>query len=938
VISAGLLSVERRARLEAAREVELDPDGIYALRGVLVLDEDAEVRALAAERLGLVQVVRTRGEPSTAVCVALLDALEDPSPMVREHAAIALGRHHEDGAGSSEVLPLVLARLREMTRVEPMWRVRRAVVRALANVARRGAVQTLSEVLGEPFWRVRYAAVQALVAWPDCEAVLRDAPHSPRRDAALAYLHTLWRSGAGCGPEPPETEPGGLRDMPLDDEDPAVVAVRLARLSDEQVEGRRLVELLASPHDVLRRLAIKRLLARARDAELAAAVSLLEEPRTPYASEAARRLLAQSDTSGVRASLLAADDPEPESLAWALESETATGGVGTLATKYLSHRDVRVRRAAAKAATAATDTAALVQALSDPDDTVRAAAVTALAARRKLDGIAAEVLEAHDPSQAPPRVARALVAAFAPRYVPSAGRDRPGDRTLRVLTLAASAWDPATRSAAIGVLARAGALHATERARFTDDPDPWVRVAALEGEDALAALRDDPDPCVRRGAFEALARARREVRDAAIERAASSDDAWLRMHAATAYGRARGGLEAILRLTRDRTPMVRAAAVEALARHPDAAAVCLALVRDGDAMDEELLLAAHARLVQEGTPEAFDALEQDIEHRELSPGARRRLMGMALAYPESLAGGRLASLVSSLAAPAPAAAVTSPPSEAARPRTQALPPVERRSLGKTGIELAPLAISGCFELPLACFARARGAGVNAFFWEPEYRTLSQYLACAERKEDLVVIAGTYEADAATIVRDAERALRRLRCDALGVMLLFWVRSPARLSDETFDALTRLKEAGKVRAVGFSTHLRELAATALAERPWDVVMCRHSAAHPGVESTVLPVARERVVGVITFSALVYSRMLAPDASGQRFDAADCYRYSLTQPGVTVCLSAPRGQRELEENLAVLRAPTLDAAQEQRLRAHGARVRSDNRAFRAFVRRP
>jgi aryl-alcohol dehydrogenase-like predicted oxidoreductase/HEAT repeat protein len=923
VVSAALLSEDRRVRLNAAREVELDPDGIYALRSALVFDDDAEVRAVAAERLGLVQVVRTQGASVVAVPVALLDALDDPSPMVREHSAASLARHFEGGRGDAEVAPLVVTRLRETTRFEPMWRVRRAAVRALAAAAGERAVPALSEVLEEPFWRVRYAAVQALVAWPGCEGALLDAPRSPRRDAALAFLRTVWRGEQSVETEAAD-EPEQARDpdAPLDDEDPAVVAVRLARLPDEQVDGTQLVPLLASPHDVLRRLAVRRLLTRARDEELAGAVALLEEPRMPYAREAVMRLLARSDTRRVRAAILADADPRPEALAWAVESATGEDDVGEQTSRWLVHRDVRVRRAAARAANAATDTRALVSALADADDVVRAEVIAALAARRDADATAAAALEQQDPSREPPRVARAVVAAF------SDALGRPDDRALRVVQLAATAWDPAARCAAVALLARAGALRTDERERFLADPDPWLRGAALDAKSSLPALQEDPDPAVRRGAFEVLTKARRDVPAAAIEAAAESDDPWLRTRAAMVYGRTGGALEAILRLTRDRAPMVRAAAAEALARREDAGEACLALVSSLTSLDEPLLLAAHGRLVHEGTEDAFEALAHDVEHRELSPGARRALVGMAQAYPEAVTRERLA-LPSPSTSPAP-------PAVPATQRARLVPPAERRRLGKTGLEVAPLAISGAFELPVSCLARGRDAGVNAFFWEPEYRAMSEYLRRAERKEDLVVIAGSYEADARTIERDVDRALRRLRIEALGVMLLFWVRSPARLSDEGFGALAQLKEAGKVRAIGFSTHLRELAAAALVERPWDVVMCRHSAAHPGIETALLPVAREREVGVIAFSALVYSRMLAPDASGERPDAADCYRYPLTQPGVSVVLSAPRRQRELEENLAVLRRPTLDAAVEQHLRAHGARVRSDNRAFRSLVR--
>jgi diketogulonate reductase-like aldo/keto reductase/HEAT repeat protein len=924
MISGALLSEDRRLRLEAAREVELDSEGIYALRGALVLDEDGEVRAVAAERLALVQVVRANGPLAVAVPVALLDALDDTSPMVREHAAIALGRHFEGGGGDGAVRPLVEARLREMTRVEPMWRVRRVVVRALAAAAGRGAVTALCEVLDEPFWRVRYAAIQALAAWPDCEGALLDAPRSSRREAAIAFLRTLWRGERPVDDEPLEPEPSPDPGAPLDDEDPAVVAVRLARLPEDQLDGRRLVPLLASPHDVLRRLAIKRLLARPRGDELGAALALLEEPRTPYVGEAVRRMLARADTQPLRAAILAGAAAGPEALVWAFDSARGDDDVGAIAGRQLAHPDVRVRRAAARAANDATETDALLRALDDADELVRAGALAALASRKDIDAVACEALERRDLSREAPRVGRALVAAFC--------RDlgEPDQRAVRVVTRGLDAWDPATRAAAVEVLRDAGLLHGAQRDAFVADPDPWLRLAAIDASSALAALEQDPDPSVRRGAFEVLSRGRRSPPATAIEAAAASDDPWLRARAATAYARAGGAIDLLLRLTRDRAPMVRAAAAESLARRDDAPDACMALVTNPASIDEELLLAAHGRLVQESSPEAFAALEQDLERRELSAGARRSLVGMAQAYPTDVTMGRLA--LSSSAAPSP-----SPPTRPARAARRRLPPVERRRLGKSGLDVAPLAISGAFELPVSCLARARDAGVNAFFWEPEYRAMSEFLARSEDRDQLVVIAGSYEADAKTITRDVDRALKRLRRDTLGAMLLFWVRSPARLSDESFGALARLKEAGKVRAIGFSTHLRDLAATAIAERPWDIVMTRHSAAHPGIETALLPVSRERDVGIITFSALVYSRMLAPDAAGVRLDAADCYRYSLSQQGVGLCLSAPRRQRELEQNLAVLRTPTLDVAMQERLRSHGARVRSDNRAFRSLVRR-
>jgi aryl-alcohol dehydrogenase-like predicted oxidoreductase len=248
------------------------------------------------------------------------------------------------------------------------------------------------------------------------------------------------------------------------------------------------------------------------------------------------------------------------------------------------------------------------------------------------------------------------------------------------------------------------------------------------------------------------------------------------------------------------------------------------------------------------------------------------------------------------------------------------------------LAVAPLVLSGANEPPSSALAAAHRAGVDIYFWEPRYRTLSRFLS---RHRDLRVIAGTYHAEPAQIELDVDRALRCLRRDVVDVFLLFWTRSPARVDHDAFATLDRLRTTGKVRAIGFSTHHRDLARAALERDPWDVVMIRHSAAHPGIETELLPTARERGCAIVTFSALCYGRMLAGPSAPS---AAECYRYSLSQPGVTCCASAPRNRRELVENLDVLREPTLPAERLAELREHGLAVRAESQRFNALLRQP
>ncbi|MFT3698891.1 MAG: aldo/keto reductase [Kofleriaceae bacterium] len=257
--------------------------------------------------------------------------------------------------------------------------------------------------------------------------------------------------------------------------------------------------------------------------------------------------------------------------------------------------------------------------------------------------------------------------------------------------------------------------------------------------------------------------------------------------------------------------------------------------------------------------------------------------------------------------------------------------VEQRAFGRLPFTVAPLCISGAFDPTGEALALAADAGVNLWFWEPAYDNLTKHL----RERGGHVVTGSYHADAPSIEADVDRALKRLRRTHLDALLLFWARSSARVDAQAYAAIEHLKRSGKVRALGFSTHHRELARDAITQSPWDVVMIRHSAAHPGIETELLPTARERNTAILTFSALSYGRMLQGPLAPT---AAQAYQYSMQQAGVTATISAPRRRSEVRENITALTAPALTDEQLQALRDHGRGVRAENQRFNALLRQP
>ncbi|HEU4409838.1 MAG TPA: HEAT repeat domain-containing protein [Polyangiaceae bacterium] len=459
------------------------------------------------------------------------------------------------------------------------------------------------------------------------------------------------------------------------------------------------------------------------------------------------------------------------------------------------------------------------------------------------------------------------------------------------------------------------------------DGDEAVRAAALEGVRrapwALVAARVRPEggPAWRR-AYAAARAARGEAVEceAAALEALADDDAQTRAAVATALlARGRSSLppaaaRALEALSVDGDDRVRAAALdrasaEALLAEPEREPSFRVLARAASLLG---LPTARLALGGAGEPAATTPVRAEVEPSDspflynrptLEARERRWARRPVLAADE---------------APAPPA------------------PAAERPLGATGLRLPPLAISGRYGLPPEAFDEALGRGARLFFWEPTYEGQTHFLRRlpSARRASLSLIAGSFEAEPRAVRRDAEHALSALGVEAVDVFVLFWVRSPARLSDGVAEALARLREAGKVKTFALSTHRRDLAARA-ADEGWPALMVRHSAAHRGAEGEVFPRALAQGAGVLTFSNLCYGRLLRPGA-GERPSAADLYRYSLAQPGVSCCISGPRNVAQLRENLAVLESPALPPGRLDALRAWGDRVYQENREFFELVR--
>lgn len=248
-----------------------------------------------------------------------------------------------------------------------------------------------------------------------------------------------------------------------------------------------------------------------------------------------------------------------------------------------------------------------------------------------------------------------------------------------------------------------------------------------------------------------------------------------------------------------------------------------------------------------------------------------------------------------------------------------------REVQRLGKRLFRLGLSGSFELGEAGCREALER-VQYVFWSPRMKGLTIALrdALARDRERYAVSAGPllgYFPGA--LRRAAEGTLRTLAVDYVDVFQLYWLGRMSALTGAVQEELTKLREEGKVRAVGVSIHNRPRAGKLAEGSILDLLMIRYNAAHTGAEREIFPHLSRRRPAVIAYTATAWRRLLrAPRGwQGRVPTAGDCYRFCLTSPHVDIVLTGPRNVVELRENLAALEKGPLSPEEMVGLREFG-----------------
>ena len=231
------------------------------------------------------------------------------------------------------------------------------------------------------------------------------------------------------------------------------------------------------------------------------------------------------------------------------------------------------------------------------------------------------------------------------------------------------------------------------------------------------------------------------------------------------------------------------------------------------------------------------------------------------------------------------------------------------TLGRTGLKVGRLGVGSSYGVGMEGLEAALDRGQNLFYWGSLRRggfgRAVRELARRDR-DKIVFLIQTFWRYAWPIGPSIEWGLKRAGLDYADVLVLGL--SPGVPSEKVIEAALKLKERGRVRYLGISSHNRPMFRKYLEMGIFDLFMVRYNAAHRGAESDVFDhLPEENAPGILAYTCTRWGHLLNPKRMppGEKTPrATDCYRFALSHPKVDVAITGPKNAEQMRENLGTL----------------------------------
>jgi len=239
----------------------------------------------------------------------------------------------------------------------------------------------------------------------------------------------------------------------------------------------------------------------------------------------------------------------------------------------------------------------------------------------------------------------------------------------------------------------------------------------------------------------------------------------------------------------------------------------------------------------------------------------------------------------------------------------------RTRLGRSGLTASTLCFgTGYMGGPVAegarLLTRAYELGVTAWDTSDDYGT-HPHVARALRdvgRDEIVVSTKTYASTAAGARRSLTKALRELRVERVDIFLLHAVDSVGELETKlpALEALVQAKAKGLVRAVGVSSHSREVLTRLLDLREVDVALAVVNQTGSWMKDATPKEMTDAVKRLYRSGRGVYG--IKALGSGQvtgEAQVAAALRFAFRYPYVHATCVGMTSESELEANVAIWR---------------------------------
>lgn len=230
--------------------------------------------------------------------------------------------------------------------------------------------------------------------------------------------------------------------------------------------------------------------------------------------------------------------------------------------------------------------------------------------------------------------------------------------------------------------------------------------------------------------------------------------------------------------------------------------------------------------------------------------------------------------------------------------------MEKRILGKTGLQISPIGLGG---IPIQRIDAAGTRvlvekmvdyGINYIDTARAYSVSEEFLgeALAGLRDRFVLATKSMARDKAGMARDIDISLRNLRTDYID---LYQVHNPSVAQLEqvvaeggALEALMEAKNAGKIGHIGLTAHSVDVFQKAL-ELDWvETLMFPYNIVETHGEELIQKCS-EKNIGFIA---------MKPLAGGAIEDAALAMRFAASNPNISVIIPGMADLSELEQNLA------------------------------------